>query len=80
MPEAETAVDPADVIALPPSEEGFDGDHVGVLLDLVSNRLQDYVRGQVSNDEPVSLLGFALELIYQTGYQDAVAERRGRRS
>ena len=68
-----------DVIALPGSDEGFDGEAVPVLLDLVTDRLRDYVSQQVNNDEPISLLGFALELVYQTGYQDAEAERRGRR-
>jgi len=74
----ETEVDPADVIAMPPSEEGFDGDHVPVLLELVTDRLRDYVSSAANEDEPISLLGFAMELIYQTGVQEG-QESRGRR-
>ena len=68
-----------DVIALPPSDEPFDSEAVPVLLEVVSERLRDYVSQQAAAEEPVSLLGFAVELIYQTGAQDAVAEISGRR-
>jgi hypothetical protein len=79
MPDTEAEVTREDVTAMPPSEEGFDGEAVPVLLDLVTDRLRDYVSSAAENDEPISLLGFGMELIYQTGYQDAETERRGRR-
>lgn len=79
MPDTEAEVTREDVTGLPSSDEPFDGEAVPVLLDLVTDRLRDYVSQQANNDEPVSLLGFGLELIYQTGAQDAIAEMRGRR-
>ncbi len=75
----DTEVTAEDVTALPGSDEGFDAEAVPVLLDLVTDRLRAYVSQQAGNDEPVSLLGFGLELIYQTGYQDGQTEGRGRR-
>ena len=65
-----------DVIPLPGTDEEFNAEAVPVLLEVVSERLRDYVSGQMRTGEPVSLLGFALELVYQTGYNDAKARRR----
>ena len=79
MPDTEAEITREDVTAIPPSEEGFDGEAVPVLLDLVTDRLREYVSTAANEDQPISLLGFAMELIYQTGAQDAVAELRGRR-
>ena len=76
MPDTEEEITAEDVIALPSSDEGFEGEAVPVLLDVVTDRLRDYVTQQANNDEPVSLLGFALELVYQTGYQDGKARKR----
>jgi hypothetical protein len=79
MPEVAEEVTRDDVIALPSTEESFNQESVPVLLEVVTERLRDYVQQQASGDEPVSLLGFAVELIYKTGEQDAIAEMRGRR-
>lgn len=68
--DSDTEISEEDVIALPGTDEGFDGDAVPILLELVTDRLKDYVSQQLGNNEPVSLLGFALELVYQTGYKD----------
>jgi hypothetical protein len=73
--DTDTEVSPEDVIGLPPSEESFNDEAVPVLLELIQNSVGDYVRQQMSNDEPVSLIGFGMELIYQAG----VAEGRSRR-
>lgn len=73
---ADTEVSPEDVIAMPASDELFDGDAVPVLLELVTDKLKDYVTQQAGNDEPVSLLGFGMELIYQIGFADGRASKR----
>src|SRR5690348_14175537 len=46
MTDTDTEVTPEEVIPLPGTDEDFDGDAVPVLLDLVTDRLQDYVRQQ----------------------------------
>lgn len=77
MADTETGeVAPEEIIALPPSEEGFDPDAVPTLVDLVNGKLREYVHSQAQNDEPLSLLGFALEVIYQAGYDDGQKRRR----
>lgn len=80
MPDTEAEVTREDVIALPPSDESFNSEAIPVLLDLITDRMRDYVSSCAKNDEPISLLGFAMELIYQTGAQDAEAEIRGKRN
>jgi hypothetical protein len=72
----DTEITAEDVIALPPSDEPFDGDAVPVLLDLITDRLRAYVTQQAESEEPVSLLGFAVELIYQTGVTEGASKRR----
>lgn len=74
--ETGTEVTPEEVITLPPSDEPFNPGAVPVLLDLVTDRLRSYVSEAASENEPISLLGFAMELIYQTGFQDAGGRKR----
>lgn len=74
--ETEADIRPEDIIPLPPSEEGFDGEAVPVLLDLVTDKLREYVSEAANNDEPISFLGFAMEMIYGAGVDEGKSRRR----
>jgi hypothetical protein len=75
----DTQISEEEVTGLPGSDESFDADALPVMMELVTERLKEYVSQQMHSDEPLSLIGFAMELIYQTGYKDAEREIRGRR-
>jgi hypothetical protein len=76
--DTDTEVSPEDIMAMPPSEESFDSEAVPVFLDLIQDKLREYIRQQMENDEPIAVIGFGMELIYQVGFTDGGRARRAR--